>query len=223
MLSEDQIRSLKHQIIRQIEASFPFDKQELAKQQILAMNNDDFEFFLKQNNLLKDIEAPVPKDEIPKEVKKETNEHIFKLIIDGKVKSYKIDENKQALAVLEINPKSLGHIIIIPKQEVKGVENLKSLVFALAKKTAKKLKSKLKANDVQISVINTLGYPIINVIPLYEEGTKLPKEKISENELEELQKKLQTKTQSAKPKTKKSPQEKIKQLEKEIWLPKRIP
>ena len=89
--------------------------------------------------------------------------------MNEKIPSHKIDENKDAVAVLEINPVSKGHTILIPKKPVSSSEEISGLTFSLAKKIAKKLKAKLKAKDVHISSSNLFGESIVNVLPIYKD------------------------------------------------------
>ncbi len=49
------------------------------------------------------------------------------------MQSYKLDENKSSLAVLEINPLSKGHSIVIPKKH-QAIEKAPSLAFSSANK-----------------------------------------------------------------------------------------
>ena len=43
---------------------------------------------------------------------------IFSKIIDGEIPCYKVAENDEFLAFLDINPNSTGHTLCIPKKEV---------------------------------------------------------------------------------------------------------
>ena len=49
---------------------------------------------------------------------------IFSKIIDGKIPCYKVAENKDFLAFLDINPNALGHTLCIPKKEVDDILEL---------------------------------------------------------------------------------------------------
>lgn len=49
---------------------------------------------------------------------------IFCKIIDGELPSYKVYEDEDTLAFLDINPVSDGHVLLIPKHHEQHVENL---------------------------------------------------------------------------------------------------
>lgn len=49
---------------------------------------------------------------------------VFCAIVDGKIPSYKIHEDKRTLAFLDIQPSAPGHTLIIPKAHVARVEDL---------------------------------------------------------------------------------------------------
>jgi len=211
MLTEEQVKEIKEQLIRQIEANFPEEKKELAREHVLSMNNEQLEQFLEQNKLIKTQSAePV-------------QENIFRLIIKGEVHSYKINENKYALAILEINPVSKGHIIVIPKKAVSSIQKIPQPVFSLAKNLAKKIKTKLKPKEVLIASSNILGEFVINVLPVYkDESLNSQRYKADKGELIKLQEKLKKKSGKSILKKKPKKSEK-KELPKEIRLPKRIP
>src|SRR3989344_417769 len=210
----EQTEQIKQQIIQQIENTFPEDKKESAIQQIESMNDSELEEFLAQNNLIKTSEN-------------EEKQCIFCSIINEKIKSYKIAEDDSALAVLEINPASKGHTIIIPKVHV---QEISKETQDFAKEISLKLKEKLNAKSIQTEESEMFGHKIINIIPIYEgktlDGKKYPneghKQPASKKVLESLQKELSIKTEKKEeaPEIEKKP-EIIS--DKNIWLPKRIP
>lgn len=220
MLTPEQTEHIKKQLIKHIEKGFPKDKHEFAKKQIEGMNSEQLEEFLKKNKLMQ-----VPQTSQPTSAAFETSQKsqgcVFCSIVSGEISSYKISENKKALAVLEINPVSKGHTIIIPKEHLSSTDKIPQLVFSLAKSVARRLKTKLKPKNTEISSSNLFGHEIVNVIPLYGDENTTEKHPAKPEELAELQKILI--------KTKKSPQraKKIrtnsKKPDKKIWLPKRIP
>ena len=200
MISEEQSREIKNQIIQHIESTFPEDKKDSAKQQVESMNSEKLEEFLEKNNLMRGSQNSVGEG------------CIFCLIASEKTQSHKIDGNKTMAAFLEINPVSKGHILIIPK---KHSDKTSKSTIAFAEKISRKIKSKLNPKKVITSSGNLFGHGIINVIPVYKnESLSSERYKAEKEELEEVQKILAKKI-IRKPRTKK--------ISEKIWLPKRIP
>lgn len=217
-IPEEQINEIKQQIVQQIESTFSEDKKGPAIEKINSMNNDEFIDFLKKNKLLSEGDSSHP---LAEESQKENlNESPFRLIIEGKIPSYVLDESKRALAVLEIRPISKGHIIIIPKEAISNSNKVPKSIFSLANKIEKRIKEKLNPKEVLISPSFVLGENIINIVPVYSnESLNSPRRQASKEELEELKVILEKKQ-----KVKKIKRAKIKKLdESKIWLPKRIP
>jgi diadenosine tetraphosphate (Ap4A) HIT family hydrolase len=206
MLTPEQTEQVKKQVIQQIDSTFPEDKKEPAKNQIKAMDSKQLEKFLEQNKL----------------IKQETGEQkcIFCSIVFGDIPSYKIDENEKAIAVLEINPISRGHSLVIPKDHIASKENLPSETFSLAKDISKRIKTKLKPKEVKLASANLFGHEVLNIIPIYKDETPESERKpLNPEELLGLQKLLE------KEPPKKIPKRAIKKIrsKEKLWLPKRIP
>jgi histidine triad (HIT) family protein len=207
MLTEEQIKSIKFQLIEQIDSSFPEDKKAQAKQQVLEMEEEELESFLEKNKLVKS---------------QPENPCVFCSIVSGKILSYKIAENKKAIAILEINPISKGHTLILPKEHFFGEEKMPNEAHTLAKQTAKKIKSKLKLKKVKIFFSEFMGHEAINILPIYkEEKENSVRRKASEKELEELKKLLEEEKKNKQIKHHEA--EKIEKPNGKIWLPRRIP
>src|SRR3989338_2571594 len=81
------------------------------------------------------------------------------------IESYKISENDSALAVLEINPISRGHTLVIPKVHV---QEISKETQDFAKEISIKLKEKLNAKSIQTEDSEMFGHKIVNIIPVYE-------------------------------------------------------
>jgi histidine triad (HIT) family protein len=201
MLSEQEAEEIKQKIISQIESTFPEEQILSAKEQIEAMNSDELENFLEKNKLIKN-ENP-----------EEDNECVFCSIANGKIKSVKIGENESAVAVLDINPLSKGHSLVIPKEHT---DSAGKNVFNLAESVSKKLKEKFNPEKIEIKSSKLFGHEIINVIPQYKENNS-ERKKATMEELEEVKKELES---EIKVEEKISPIEKIKEI---FRLPKRIP
>ncbi len=223
MLTEEQVESIKQRLVEQIERSFPEDRKEFAISQIQGMDSEQLEAFLVKNNLLKQRGGDI------KETASST-ECVFCSIVLGDIESYKISENSKAIAVLEINPFSRGHVIIIPKEHIASDKNLSPQVMNLAKKVSSLIKTRLKPESVDLSYSNIFGHEIINVIPVYHGKKSTERKPAEKEELEELQKVLRKKSFSEKKEKsvdKKPEGEKLHKKNvgemKKIWLPKRIP
>ena len=112
-ISQAQAQQIKGQIIAHIEKTFPPDKKYSAIDQLNSMTIEELEAFLIQNKMIKDMPSSDGSSlNLPQS---NMTQSPFRMIILGEIPSIKIDENNDALAVLEINPISKGHIIIIPK------------------------------------------------------------------------------------------------------------
>ncbi len=223
MIPKSQIPQIKKQLIRQIKATFPKDKQALAIKQLKSMSDEQFEQFLIQNKLIQISENQSSQNSPPQDspAPSPAQQCIFCSIINQQIPSYKIDENKDSIAVLEINPISKAHVLIVPKEHIKSSEKLPPTAFTLAKKIAKKIKTKFKPKEVKIYSENLFGHEILNVLPIHEnEAPDSQRTKAQEKELKQLQEKLKTKPRK-KP-VKKTSLKKDSKKQK-IWLPKRIP
>jgi len=202
MLSQKQIESVKTQLLTQLESSAVPNKEEIAES-IKAMNSEQLEEFLNKNKLIK-----------------KNSGCVFCSIIEEKLPSYKINENVGAIAVLDINPISKGHSLIIPK---KHSEEISELSLELAKQLAQKISKLLKPKKVDIIESSIFGHKIINLLPIYKDETiHSEKQQASEQDLLNLHKTLSQENKSEEKEENPIPkQEQI--TNKNTWLPKRIP
>ena len=96
---------------------------------------------------------------------------IFSKIIDGEIPCYKVAENDEFLAFLDINPNSIGHTLCIPKIEVDDILDLDESTYKnlmlFSRKVAKSIKKVIDCKKVSIAVIG-LEVPHVHVhlIPL---------------------------------------------------------
>lgn len=211
MLTPEQTVQIKEQLLKQIETTFPDDKKEPVKKQIEAMDSEQLEKFLEQNKLIKTGGVRNPGS---------AQQCIFCSIVFGDIPSYKIDEKDKAIAVLEINPISRGHSLVIPKDHIGSKEKLPSEVLSLAKDISKKIKEKLNPKEVKLASANLFGHEILNLIPIYKDETpKSERKQETPEELKKLQKILTEKTKEKVLEKTKKP----KKIKEKLWLPKRIP
>ncbi len=207
-LTEEQVKALKAQLLSQIE-NLPEDKKAEAEREIESLSPEALESMLKQQS----------------SGKSQKEKSVFRMIISKEIPSYLIDENPYANAVLEINPVSKGHSIIIPKLPAKTSKEIPTKAFALAKKISKKIISKLEAKSAEIQTETKFGEAIINVIPVYDEPLSInsPRQKASKEELEALESRLKKIKRNPKPKIKKEEKEPPKEKPEIIRLPRKIP
>jgi histidine triad (HIT) family protein len=203
MLSEQEAKEIKQNIIGQIESTFPVGQIASARQQIESMDVEQLEEFLEKNNLIKETDS------------EENNNCIFCSIVSEKIKSLKIGENENSIAVLEINPISRGHTIIIPRNH-QG--DLPKEALTLAEEISTKLKKKLKPKEVKTSKSKLFGHEIISILPVYEkEDFNSEKKKADIQELEKIKEEIEKKP------AKKERKPRTKKIKESVWLPKRIP
>jgi diadenosine tetraphosphate (Ap4A) HIT family hydrolase len=225
-ISPEQLQNIKEQLIQQIESSFPEDKKNSAKQQIESMNEEQLIEFLKANKLIKtDENGEIIPGEGASSISSE-NKCIFCEIEKGNIQSYQVDKNKDSVAVLEINPVSKGHIIVIPKIHQFGTANLPKSVFSLAKKISARIKSKFRSKEVKTEPSNMFGHEIINIFPVYSsENLSSARNKAKPEELLELQNllKKEKKTGTKVLEEKKPIKKKAQKIKKLPEAPVRIP
>ncbi len=208
MISPEQEQQIKKQLLEQIDSTFPEDKKAEAKQQLETMTGEQFEEFLKQNNLIKG------------EASQSKQQCVFCSIVYGDIPSTKINENEKAIAVLELNPISKAHAIVIPKEHISKEEDLPQEAMILAKEVSEKIKEKFNPKDIIFFNTNMFGHEIINILPVYSNETKdSPKKQSTPEELKQIIEELSQATKEEK--TEEKSQEEIN--EKNTWLPNRIP
>ncbi len=173
-LDSAQVEQIKQHLLKQI-GNFPEEQREIIKQKILSMNNEETENFIKQNQL-----THLNEDE----TKKEETKCIFCAIIEKKVPTYILEENKSNIAILEINPLSKGHSMIVPKKHLK-LEKIPSSSFILAKKIVQRINKKFMPIEVKINSQKIMGHSLLEVLPIY--GNETERKKATEEELLELQ------------------------------------
>ena len=207
-LTPEQIKNIKEQLKSQA-ANLPEDKKALALAEIDSLSPQAIESLLKQQSLSSKSE---------KEQKT-----IFRMLVDKDIPSTQVDENKFAIAILDINPISKGHIMIIPKKPVHDSKAIPNQAFSLAKKIAKKISLKLSAKSTEMQTELKFNEVIINIIPCYNELLNInsPRSKSSTEQLEKIASLLRPKQKSNIEKIK---IKKVKNSENQILkLPKRIP
>jgi|TARA_B110000914_G_scaffold31292_1_gene24030 histidine triad (HIT) family protein len=96
---------------------------------------------------------------------------IFTKIIKDEIPSFKIHENDDFLAFLDVYPLKKGHTLVIPKQETDYIFDIKSKEYLnlwnFAKIIAKAIKKVIKCKRVSIVVIGLeVPHAHIHLIPI---------------------------------------------------------
>jgi histidine triad (HIT) family protein len=96
---------------------------------------------------------------------------IFSRIVAGEIPSYKIAEDDNFLAFLDINPLAKGHALVIPKMETDYIFDLDDKTIAammvFAKKVARAIESAVDCKRIGIAVIGLeVPHAHIHLVPI---------------------------------------------------------
>ena len=99
---------------------------------------------------------------------------IFSRIVAGEIPCYKVAEDEQFFAFLDINPLTPGHTLVVPKQEVDYLFDLDDRTLAemmiFAKKIARKIGEKIACKRVAVVVLGMeVPHAHIHLIPINSE------------------------------------------------------
>ncbi|MBQ5843579.1 MAG: HIT family protein [Alistipes sp.] len=100
---------------------------------------------------------------------------IFSRIIAGEIPCYKVAENEQYFAFLDINPLAVGHTLVVPKCETDYLfdldDNTLSGMTLFAKQIAGKLKEMTGCKKVAMVVLGLeVPHAHIHLIPMNSEN-----------------------------------------------------
>ncbi len=123
---------------------------------------------------------------------------IFTKIIKGEIPCYKIAEDDNFLAFLDVNPNAKGHTLCVPKQEIDKIFDLEDDLYLglmqFSKKIAVALEKTVPCNRIGMAVIGLeVTHAHVHLIPLNEMGEMTFKHKVSltKEEFEALAKSIQ--------------------------------
>jgi histidine triad (HIT) family protein len=123
---------------------------------------------------------------------------IFTRIVNGEIPCYKICEDDNYLAFLDINPLVRGHTLVIPKKEIDYLFDLNDELLAgmsvFAKKVARAIGRVIDCKKVGVVVLGLeVPHAHIHLIPinsLYDTEFSRPKLKLTADELERIAEKI---------------------------------
>lgn len=123
---------------------------------------------------------------------------IFTKIINGEIPAYKITEDDNFLAFLDVNPNAKGHTLCIPKQEINKIFDLEEDHYAelmkFSRKVAIALEKTVPCKRVGMAVIGLeVPHAHVHLIPLndMDEMRFQNKVKLEKAEFETLAKAIQ--------------------------------
>jgi histidine triad (HIT) family protein len=123
---------------------------------------------------------------------------IFTRIANGEIPCYKIAEDKDFFAFLDINPLRAGHTLVIPKNETDYFFDLSdehlSGIIIFSKKIAKAIKSAIPCNRIGVAILGLeVPHAHIHLVPMdsmEDINFKNPKLKFTPEEFKEIAEKI---------------------------------
>lgn len=127
-------------------------------------------------------------------------ESIFTKIIRGDIPCYKVAEDDNYFAFLDINPLAKGHTLVIPKREVDNIFDLTDEeyqgLFLFAKRIANSMKLHFPCIKVGIAVIGIeVPHAHIHLVPINQVSDldfKNPKLNLTKDELTVIAEKIKS-------------------------------
>ena len=120
---------------------------------------------------------------------------IFTKIVEGNIPSYKVAEDENYFAFLDINPLAVGHTLVIPKKEVDYLFELDKQtyagLFSFTKQVASAIEKVIPCLRLGMVVYGLdVPHAHIHLIPLQGTGNEIdfskPKIKLADDEFREI-------------------------------------
>lgn len=119
---------------------------------------------------------------------------IFTRIINGEIPCYKVAEDANYFAFLDINPLTKGHTLVVPKVEEDYIFNLDDTTYGglmlFAKKVAKALKQAVPCKRIGVAVMGMeVPHAHVHLIPINKESDMVisnPKLQFSSEEMQKI-------------------------------------
>lgn len=126
---------------------------------------------------------------------------VFSKIVAGEIPCYRVAEDENFLAFLDINPLVEGHTLVIPKKEVDYIFDLDSDTYSglmvFARKVAKAIKSTIDCKRVGVAVLGMeVPHAHIHLVPLRKESDlnfSNPKIELTNDEMNKIANKISSK------------------------------
>lgn len=119
---------------------------------------------------------------------------IFSKIVSGDIPAFKVAEDENYVAFLDIFPLAKGHVLVIPKKETDYIFDLDSEeylgLFSFAKKVAKAMDKVISCERIGVAVIGLeVPHAHIHLVPLHDVSDinfERPKLKFPDSEMKEI-------------------------------------
>ena len=118
---------------------------------------------------------------------------IFIKIINGEIPGYKVAEDENFIAILDVNPNAKGHTLCIPKQEINKIfdmdEDLYLGLMKFSRKVAKAIEKTVECKRIGVAVVGLeVPHTHVHLIPLHDMEDMRFQRKVSltKEEFEEL-------------------------------------
>jgi histidine triad (HIT) family protein len=209
--------NIKSKVIEQVKSQFEEPQRTEFISKINDMTDEQFVEFLKQQGLIQG-DGETTKQQC-----------IFCSMVFGDIPTTKIGENEKAISILELNPITLGHSLVIPKEHIEKEENMPEETKKLTREISEKIKKTFNPKRIDLIPGHVMGHQLINVLPIYKDETiESPREKQTPEGLAKLKETIDKAEpeqieEKEKPKKEKTEELKEKINETNTWLPKRIP
>ena len=124
---------------------------------------------------------------------------IFTKIINGEIPSYKIAEDENNYAFLDINPLAAGHTLVVPKIEVDYIFDLDNesynKLFEFSKNVSRAIEEVINCKRLGIVVYGLdVPHAHVHLIPLQGTGNEInfsnPKVKLTQEEFVDIASKI---------------------------------
>lgn len=216
--TKEDLDNIKSKLLGHIKSTYSKEKADEMTERIQKMDEVEFVGFLKTQGLIKSEEG-------------ETSSNcVFCSMIKGDIPTTKIGENNSAICILEINPISAGHSMIIPKFHITSSVDMPQEINELVDSIIIDITRTFKPQRIDKVPGNIMGHEIINLIPVYNnESIESPRNSETPEGLARIKEQIEN-SKTKQIEISDSPKEIIKEesTKEEIndentWLPKRFP
>jgi histidine triad (HIT) family protein len=119
---------------------------------------------------------------------------ILTKIINGEIPAFKVAENDEFLAFLDISPLAKGHALVIPKAEIDYYFDIEDDVLSrmnvFAKKVAKGLKKVVDCKRIGVAVVGLeVPHAHMHLVPINDIGDinfRSPRKEFTKDQMQEI-------------------------------------